>query len=876
MLLEGQQIDRYRIVRLLGSGGMGDVYFAEDAHIDQQVAIKVIRTDVNPYPHAEGTTEAMRLFQRELKAIVKLDHPYILPLFDYGEEHMGDVDLLYLVMPYRQEGSLAKWLSKRESTQALSVEEVTHFILQAAEALQHAHDHTIIHQDVKPSNFLIRENKRAYPDLLLTDFGIARLSTVTSNVSHAIRGTPSYMAPEQWENKPVFATDQYALAVMAYELLSNRPLFQGTPGFMMYQHINIQPPPPSTLNPYLPKDIDMVLLHALAKRHEQRFSSMNAFANAFRQATQGVAETSMPTNHSLRTSPNTPVISQALVPQPASSGDLRAVLAISTTEAQTGTTRTVTLPGGRRVPVAVPPHVSDGHIVRIDGQGDPSQEDGVAGALILTIIVKEETNTFLIPNSIAAGTTLLLPSSAHPQASGPVDTNASDAPPASDATTSDAPVILFSLTPSSSSPETVASTQRTIKNEEALAGTIVLPPTPSKPKRRAWFVGSLVLLVLLLVIGSAAYAASSLFTSSVTPSASNIPQKIAATVPMAVVTITPLATNFKQNYTIIEVAGAPDVTKNQIQGVRTITANASQSSQAKASGTGQTAATRATGTLTFYQPTQAVVIPAGAQFTGSRGIAVAITGTVTLNLGSTVSVGAYALQGGAVGNIPAYDFNASYSYKGIAFYIQNAAAFSNGQDSQSYPVVQQGDIDGAAQALTGPVTQAAQNNVGTQLLSSEQIAGNKQCASPQTSADHAAGDSASVVNVTVQVTCQASVYKPQLAQAKTSDLLKQDLPKKLGVGYSIAGAIQTTLTGTKQEGANVSLSIDAEAAVVFGLNDTQTQSLASQIAGKSQQDAQTLIAQQIGQSRSTITFSGGNEGTLPTDAKNIVIKVAKS
>ena len=88
MPLEGLQIGRYHILRLLGSGGMGEVYLAEDARIEQQVAIKVIRSEVNPYPHTHGAKETTRLFQREAKAIVKLDHPHILPLFDYGEPHL--------------------------------------------------------------------------------------------------------------------------------------------------------------------------------------------------------------------------------------------------------------------------------------------------------------------------------------------------------------------------------------------------------------------------------------------------------------------------------------------------------------------------------------------------------------------------------------------------------------------------------------------------------------------------------------------------------------------------------------------------------------------------------------------------------------------
>src|SRR5712692_2705836 len=140
MSLEGQQIDRYRILRLLGSGGMGDVYLAEDARIEQRVAIKVIRAEVSPYPNAEASQEAARLFQREAKAIVKLDHPHILPLYDYGEERLGNMTVIYLVMPYRAEGSLSDWLRQHGRAGLLAPQDVAHIVGQAADALQHADD----------------------------------------------------------------------------------------------------------------------------------------------------------------------------------------------------------------------------------------------------------------------------------------------------------------------------------------------------------------------------------------------------------------------------------------------------------------------------------------------------------------------------------------------------------------------------------------------------------------------------------------------------------------------------------------------------------------------------------------------------------------
>jgi len=295
-VLQGQQIGRYHLLTRLGRGGMGEVFLAEDERIAQKVAIKLVRNEASDMA---ARAEEIRLFQREAMAIARLDHPNILQLYDYGEQVLDGVAFSYLVMAYRPEGSLSDWLRRRSTGSsspsapsgisagpALSLRDIAHIINQAADALQHAHEHQILHQDVKPSNFLIRARKEQpnRPDVLLADFGIARIYAATSHVSQHVRGTPAYMAPEQWEGRPVPASDQYALAIMAYQLLVGHPPFQGRLEQVMHQHFSVQPPAPTTLNPRLPKDVDIVLLHALAKRPEQRFASMTAFARAFQQA----------------------------------------------------------------------------------------------------------------------------------------------------------------------------------------------------------------------------------------------------------------------------------------------------------------------------------------------------------------------------------------------------------------------------------------------------------------------------------------------------------------------------------------------------------------------------------------------------------------
>ena len=165
--------------------------------------------------------------------------------------------MTYMVMPYCIDGSLAGWLRQRASAGTLSPQDIAYVIEQAAEALQYAHDHQVIHLDVKPSNFLLRRNKKNpdHPTLLLADFGIARNSATAASSSRTIRGTPTTMAPEQWSSTPTPASDQYALAIVVYEWLCGDPPFTGSPwgvrGYAIRDVAVAGPvPPTSTSSPH--------------------------------------------------------------------------------------------------------------------------------------------------------------------------------------------------------------------------------------------------------------------------------------------------------------------------------------------------------------------------------------------------------------------------------------------------------------------------------------------------------------------------------------------------------------------------------------------------------------------------------------------------
>ena len=292
MPFESLQNGRYQTVRELGSGSMGEVFLVNDTIIGRQVAVKVMRADPAAYPDTESIKDAVRLFKREAQAIARLEHPNILPLFDFGEEKREKTVFTYMVMPYCQEGSLSDWIKHNRPGQPLPLEEVAYFVDQAADALQYAHEHGVIHQDVKPSNFLLRMHAsgQLLPDLLLADFGVARMSsgstiTTVTTLTAGPRGTPRYMPPEQWEGKPVPASDQYALAVMTYQLLTLHYPFSGDQMLqLMYQHLQRVPEPASKWNPRLSSALDAAILRALAKKPAERFPSIRDFARAVRQA----------------------------------------------------------------------------------------------------------------------------------------------------------------------------------------------------------------------------------------------------------------------------------------------------------------------------------------------------------------------------------------------------------------------------------------------------------------------------------------------------------------------------------------------------------------------------------------------------------------
>lgn len=263
--LVGRNLGQYKILSVLGSGGMASVYLGYQATIDRQVAIKILP------PHPGLDADFRERFQLEARTIGNLQNPGILPLYDYGTED----DVLYLVMAYVQGGTLADEISNG----AMDVHEVERILRIIASALDYAHRQGVIHRDIKPANILMQEG---HP--LLADFGMVKmLSTESQLTGTAIVGTPAYMPPEQGRGDEIDArADIYSLGVVVYEMLTGQqPYRSDSPMQMIFQHMNDPIPSIHDVRDDLPAELQSVMNRVLAKMPDDRYATAADFAQDF-------------------------------------------------------------------------------------------------------------------------------------------------------------------------------------------------------------------------------------------------------------------------------------------------------------------------------------------------------------------------------------------------------------------------------------------------------------------------------------------------------------------------------------------------------------------------------------------------------------------
>lgn len=268
--LSGKQLGIYRIVAPQGEGGMAAVYKAYQPGMDRYVALKILPR------HFASDPQFVARFKQEAQVLAKLQHPHILPVFDFGEAE----GYTYIVMPFIESGTLIDLLKG----QPLPLQQIRRVVSQLGDALDYAHSRGLVHRDVKPSNVLLDERGNC----LLTDFGLAKIVEGSMNLttSGAVLGTPAYMSPEQGLGQtPDGRSDIYSLGVILYEMATGRAPFKAeTPMAVMIKHIHDPLPMPSTINPKLLDSVERVILKAMAKEPADRYATAAEMVKAIQAA----------------------------------------------------------------------------------------------------------------------------------------------------------------------------------------------------------------------------------------------------------------------------------------------------------------------------------------------------------------------------------------------------------------------------------------------------------------------------------------------------------------------------------------------------------------------------------------------------------------
>jgi serine/threonine protein kinase len=275
--------DRFKLLELLGRGGMGVVFCAKELSLDRDVALKVLTLDPSLNP------DAFERFEREAKLAARLDHPNIVPIFAVGKHNT----VAYYTMRLVRGGSVEQMIEQQHK---LSLKQTVAILRDVAAALDYAHARGVVHRDIKPANIMISETGHA----VVADFGIAKAlggsSTGANTGSGSIIGSPGYMSPEQWRGETVDGrADQYALGIVAFEMLTGARPFQATKvQDLIKMHLNAAPPDVTSKRQGLDTSVDDPIRRALAKNAKDRFPNATAFVEALSGASTATTTGSLP------------------------------------------------------------------------------------------------------------------------------------------------------------------------------------------------------------------------------------------------------------------------------------------------------------------------------------------------------------------------------------------------------------------------------------------------------------------------------------------------------------------------------------------------------------------------------------------------------
>ncbi len=907
--LIGNFIGGYRLDSLIGAGRMGATFVASNAD-EQTVAVKIL---VPPVLASDEVVEEFHTrFRAEARRITQMDHPHILPLEAFGADE--DTRFAYMVMPYLKDGSLLKHLE----AEPLAFERVIAYVQQIAAALDYAHNQSILHCDLKPSNVLFAGQDKVY----LTDFSMIKLfDLLPAATPHANLGTATtrYMAPEQVSNQRLSpATDVYGLGLLAYQMLTGRVPFKNAIHAALLQQIAHTPPPsPREFRPELPEPAVAALLRALAKDPLERFAWAGDFARALLEGLDGKSHTlssvhlqatqplSVPEIFSSATDPShttalTPAEPGSQPAAPVIVDEASADMPTAAVQDSESTSADGTAPMNGEVegaPDSAEATHSDVPLLPADVAGErtgnaladmdtlPPGTDNTAFGI--------DTSTLLVHNLLESAEETATPPPIHrvrllpDEASAPSRTG--DLPPFPAGGRTQEPAATGDLFPAS--------------------GPLVLPDLPPvsvkiskvKPlrakKRRPLWPLLAALLSVLLLLGSILYVSGIglPFLGKIARDAPQLPTPTPTLPPAssATITITPDSQLLDKTVTITAVTGTPDAAQHQVQSRWFAVADAPQARTVNATGVSTVPGTPASGVLTIinHDPLVAQTINAGTVLTNQRApvLGLVIDQTVTLppDAGvnaSTQNVRAHVAQPGTVGNIPTVSATGGFLFQSApgcsvrgqrCWLAANFSPFTGGTDPQQIAAVQQSDIDGAANALIAAHPVDAQGLLQSRLLANERLISTPSC-QPKTTSDHAVNDKVPTFTVTVTITCVGLVYDQDGALSAAGQKLKDLANDDPGSGYALVGNISSTFKDAQISDAaqgTVSVNVDAKGTWTYQLTDAQKADLAKALVGRSKFAAQVYLNALRGLKNATIDLSGGDRNTFPGDAKKITITV---
>jgi serine/threonine protein kinase len=795
----GQQFGNYRILRLLGEGGFAKVYLGKHLHLRSLAAIKVL--------HTKLVTRERDTFLREVRTIAELDHPSIIRMLDSG----FDQDCPYVVMNYAPGGSLRQ---RHPKGSRLSLEQMITYVVQIAAALQYAHERRLIHRDVKPENMLLGRNDR----VLLGDFGTALISSASiTQGSQMVAGSVAYMAPEQLMGKPQLASDQYALAVVAYEWLTGEQLFQGTFSELCAQHLYAPPPPLQEKNPTVSSAVEDMIMKALAKDPARRFASIQEFADALMQYALMHLQDLLPP----------PTVSE-----PATDESDVTIRRGSSIDAAAWTA------GVPQAGLTPAPAVHEDLAL----MAETGKRATAVASRPSDIVEQEQTKPLISPED---------------------EENTQPFPPR---VVVDTPALSFPALPA--------------EWRWKLSNIPLWNSFSGSKKRNVVVAASLLALLLVSSVAYAVPRISGKFGEAATPTPLPLTAAITITpqqkewsksYALSAIMGTPQAAQHQVQAHLLSITTAPQSQTVKATGVKVVPGTG-----VSATGT-LTFDNTALVPLIFNQGTVLTnTLPTAGAQQMMLDAPLTVPAASPAQPDVQASITAHVVQIGATSNIAAGQFVANGTAGGSPmpdWNVTNLAPFAGGTDAQTSTFVQQSDIDSAAQTLIQANTPDPLQVLKPQLAATDRLVGPGQC-TPNKNADHQANEQAATVTVSVSFTCVGDVYNRDRAAMLATDLLREDM-KAAHYTFVATPKVMVTQQTIVDDQGTIALQVQAQVNGTYTFDAATLHVLARQIAGKNVSEAKNWLEQHEGVGKATITLAGGTgKMSLPTRVQDITVSIA--